>query len=80
MPYLESEHRMKIRKARNNSEPVFEGSPSKIAYFEVKQDDFYWLMEQAEKVEKLEKRIGELSEDICPDCGKRDTWCVCNFN
>lgn len=30
-----------------------------------------------DKVLELERKVGELSEDICPDCGKRDSWCVC---
>ncbi len=55
MPYIESETKAKIRQIMNSAEPVLDGITHKLAYYEVKNEHFQWLLKQAEKLEKIEK-------------------------
>lgn len=55
MPYNESEIEGRIREIRNSAEPVLNGITNKLEYFEVSEEDFYWLLEQAEKVSEIEE-------------------------
>jgi len=57
MPYIESEHKAKIRQIRNSVEPVLDGITNKLVHYEVSRDDFFWLIKQSEKVEKLQERL-----------------------
>lgn len=55
MPYNESESKRKIREIRNSTEPVFEGDSKKLIQYEVQSEHFQWLLEQAEKYQKIEQ-------------------------
>lgn len=59
MPYLESESKARLRKIRNSAVPVFNGITDKLEQFEVGKEDFHWLIERAEELERHLKEKGE---------------------
>jgi hypothetical protein len=55
MPYIKSEIKGRIREIMNSAEPVLDGITDELVSYEVKPKHYKWLLEQAEKVDKLEK-------------------------
>lgn len=56
MPYIESETKAKIREITTSAEPVLDGITKKLAYYEVSNEHFQWLLGQAEKAAEFEER------------------------
>lgn len=65
MPYIESESKARIRKIRNTTEPVFDGITRKVNSYDVSENDFHWLLEQAESLHDNNKprTLAEWHED-----------------
>lgn len=62
MPYKESKLKGKIREIRNSSVPVIDGISEKLISYEVEPNHYQWLLEQADKVDRLEKENRQLKD------------------
>lgn len=57
MPYIENATQAKLREIRNAVDPVTHGVGGAIAYYEVQREHFLWLIQRAEKAEKLQEQL-----------------------
>ena len=57
MPYIESKTKAKIRKIRNSSTLIQDGISDEIVGCEIGHEDLIWLLEQAEKIAKVEHEV-----------------------
>lgn len=65
MPYNENEFKARIRTIRNSATLIQDGITDEIVGTEISRDDLIWLLEQADKLENIEKAWREGSgEDI----------------
>ncbi|MCA1066079.1 hypothetical protein QTG56_25685 (plasmid) [Rossellomorea sp. AcN35-11] len=64
MPYNESETKGKIREVMNSSEPILDGMTDKTISYEIQPNHYQWLLEQAQKVDSLEKENVRLTKGI----------------